>query len=130
VLAAESLGIGSCYIGDIMENYETQRDLLNLPKYVFPITLLCLGRPARELSEKSRSSRFGREFIVYKNAYRRLTNEDFKHMYAPLEPPPGETRKYYMDAENIGQSLYLRKTSANFSLEMVRSVNVMLENWK
>ena len=61
VLAAESLGIGSCYIGDIMENYEIHRDLLQLPKYVFPIALLCLGRPARELSERSRSSRFSRE---------------------------------------------------------------------
>ncbi len=130
VLAAESLGIGSCYIGDIMENYETHRDLLNLPKYVFPIALLCLGRADRELSEKSRSSRFGREFIVYKDAYRRLSDEDFKHMYAPLEPRPGETRRYFQNAENIGQSLYLRKTCADFSLEMVRSVNVMLENWK
>ena len=36
VVAAESLGIGSCYIGDIMENCEQQRKLLNLPKYVFP----------------------------------------------------------------------------------------------
>jgi nitroreductase len=130
VLAAESLGIGSCYIGDIMENYEAHRDLLRLPKYAFPIALLCLGRPARELSEKSRSSRFEREFIVYKNAYRRLSSEDFKHMYAPLEPPAGEPRRYFKDSENIGQSLYLRKTSAEFSLEMIRSVKVMLENWK
>ena len=28
VTAAESFGIGSCYIGDIMENCETQRELL------------------------------------------------------------------------------------------------------
>ena len=34
VTAAESLGIGSCYIGDIMENCESQRELLNLPEYV------------------------------------------------------------------------------------------------
>lgn len=129
-LAAESLGIGSCYIGDIMENYEAHRDLLQLPTYVFPIALLCLGRPARELSEKSRSSRFAREFIVYKNTYRRLSNEDFNRMYAPLEPNAGEPRRYFKDVENIGQSLYLRKTSADFSLEMVRSVKIMLENWK
>ena len=31
VLAAESLNIGSCYIGDIMENYEQVKSLLNLP---------------------------------------------------------------------------------------------------
>ena len=36
VVAAESLGIGSCYIGDIMENCEEQRDILGLSPYVFP----------------------------------------------------------------------------------------------
>lgn len=36
VVAAESFGIGSCYIGDIIENYEEQRRLLQLPEYVFP----------------------------------------------------------------------------------------------
>ena len=35
VVAAESFGIGSCYIGDIMENCEEQRRLLKLPEYVF-----------------------------------------------------------------------------------------------
>ncbi len=130
VLAAESLGIGSCYIGDILENYETHRELLKLPPYVFPITMLCLGRPLRELSEKTRSTRFAREFIVYKDTYKRLGSDDFKRMYAHLEPPAGQPGRYYQGAENSGQSLYLRKTSADFSLEAVRSVNVMLENWK
>ena len=41
VVAAESLGVGSCYIGDIMENYKEHRDLFDLPRYVFPISLIC-----------------------------------------------------------------------------------------
>ena len=40
VIAAESLNIGSCYIGDIMENCEFHRELLNLPEYVFPAAML------------------------------------------------------------------------------------------
>ena len=35
VVAAESLGIGSCYIGDIMENCEEQRRLLQLLNMCF-----------------------------------------------------------------------------------------------
>lgn len=35
VIAAESLGIGSCYIGDIMERYEEHNKILNLPDYHF-----------------------------------------------------------------------------------------------
>ena len=31
VTAAESLGIGSCYIGDVMENAEEMKELLKLP---------------------------------------------------------------------------------------------------
>ena len=31
-IAAESLGIGSCYIGDIVENFEIHKELLNLPR--------------------------------------------------------------------------------------------------
>ncbi len=37
VLMAESLGIGSCYIGDILENYEFHKELFDLPDYVVPI---------------------------------------------------------------------------------------------
>ena len=43
VTAAWALGIGSCYIGDIMENIETQREILSLPRYVFPAALLVFG---------------------------------------------------------------------------------------
>ena len=32
VTAAESLGIGSCYIGDILEQYETHQEILHLPE--------------------------------------------------------------------------------------------------
>ena len=45
VVAAQSYGIGSCYIGDIMENMETQREILGLPEYVFPAALLVFGYP-------------------------------------------------------------------------------------
>ena len=33
VVAAHSLGLGSCYIGDITENFEYHKELLNLPQY-------------------------------------------------------------------------------------------------
>ena len=37
VIAAESLGIGSCYIGDIVENYEFHKELFDLPDSVWDI---------------------------------------------------------------------------------------------
>ena len=43
VIAAESLGIGSCYIGDIVENIEVHKEMFNLPEYVFPTIMVCYG---------------------------------------------------------------------------------------
>ncbi len=44
-LAAESLGLGICYIGGIRNNSASVIKLLGLPKYVFPITGMTLGYP-------------------------------------------------------------------------------------
>lgn len=42
VVGAWSLGIGSCYIGDILENFEIHQELFDLPKYAVPATLVVL----------------------------------------------------------------------------------------
>ena len=56
VVAAESFGIGSCYIGDIMENCEEQRKLLQLPEYVFPAVILWLETYKPSSSQKAKPS--------------------------------------------------------------------------
>jgi len=127
-LAAESMGIGSCYIGDIIENWETHQRMFDLPRYTFPAVLLCLGRPARNL-KKSLKPRFEREFIVHRNRYRRLSPEELNAMHTPFGMHSFETRHYQNGAQNIVQFNYLRKFTAEFSREMSRSVRAMLENW-
>jgi FMN reductase (NADPH) len=47
-LAAESLGLGMCYIGAIRNNTRQVIELLSLPKLVFPISGMTLGWPATE----------------------------------------------------------------------------------
>jgi FMN reductase (NADPH) len=47
-LAAQSLGLGVCYIGAIRNNPREVIDLLGLPKLVFPITGMTVGHPAKE----------------------------------------------------------------------------------
>jgi nitroreductase len=46
-LAAESLGLGICYIGSIRNNPRDVIELLGLPQHVFPVTGMTLGYPAR-----------------------------------------------------------------------------------
>ena len=64
VIAAESLGIGSCYIGDIVENYEFHKELFDLPDWAFPIGMLCLGY-YRENHLKKPRERFDKQYIVF-----------------------------------------------------------------
>jgi len=129
VIAAESFGIGSCYIGDIMEQYETHRELLNLPKYVFPITMLVFGYPTQQQKDREYASRFDEKFIMFENQYHRLNKDEFNEMFAENQRrlPKGKTME---GIDNPGQSMYARKFSADFSVEMRRSVCEILKNWK
>jgi nitroreductase len=130
VLAAESLGIGSCYIGDILENYEIHRELLSLPDYVLPITMVCFGYPNKTDKPLRKTTRFDLEFIHFKNGYKRLDGEELSRMFQPLEDLRAREGWPLNGTKNIGQNNYQRKFIADFSIEMNRSVKAMLENWK
>ncbi|MFX0143286.1 MAG: nitroreductase family protein, partial [Candidatus Hodarchaeota archaeon] len=124
VIAAESIGIGSCYIGDIIENIEIHREMFNLPKWVFPIAMLCYGYPKQEPSQKILKNRFPKKFIHFTNTYNRFNKADFFEMFQDFEK---ET--YVEHAENLGQDYYLRKTGSEFAKEMSRSVKTAIRDW-
>ena len=125
VIAAESLGIGSCYIGDILENAETHARLLQLPNHTMPVTMLCFGRSPEPIEPRKRYT----ERMVYKNVYRRMSeaearamNDDLARLWAPHGLRPG--------IENYGQDVYRRKFTSDFTREMNRSVAVWIERWQ
>ena len=125
VLAAEALGIGSCYIGDIMERYEIHRDLFELPPYVFPVCLLCFGYPKADALSRPLTPRFDKAQIVFENHYRRLTAPELdRFLEGPGRRSPREP------ARNIGQAYYRQKFASDFSREMSRSVRAALEAWR
>jgi len=121
VAAAESMGIGSCYIGDIMENCEEQRALLHLPEYVFPAAMLVFGYPTLQQKEREKPARVEMSHIVHENAYRCLDAEEMQQMW---EPRTGE-RGY----QEWMQAFCSRKYNSDFSREMTRSVAKYLEQF-
>ena len=124
VIAAESMGIGSCYIGDIMENFEFHKKIFNLPKYTFPITLLCFGYPTDKSLKRDYTTRLPQKCIHFKDRYQSFTKEDFNEIY--------EDRKlnhYLGNATNFGQHMYYKKFTADFSAEMSRSVKKAIKEW-
>ena len=54
VVAAESEGLGICYIGGIRNNPQKVSELLKLPDLVYPVFGLCLGYPAQNPEAKPR----------------------------------------------------------------------------
>ena len=128
VIAAESLGIGSCYIGDIIENWEAHQAMFELPRYTFPAVLLCFGHPA-STKPKRLVPRFERKFIVHTNCYRRFSAEELNDLFLPFGQHSFEPREYPNGGQNIVQANYIRKFTAEFSREMTRSVREMLKNW-
>jgi len=130
VVAAEALGLGSCYIGDIMENYEIHRDLFNLPRYVFPISLVCFGYPTQQQKDRPQPRRFAPEYIVYPNRYRRLSQAELQAMFAEQQAKAFGAHAQVGEAVNFGQLMYARKFGADFSVEMTRSVRAILQAWR
>jgi FMN reductase [NAD(P)H] len=52
--AADSLGLGSVYIGTIMGFMRETRDMFQLPEGVLPVVLLCLGYPKEKPSPRKK----------------------------------------------------------------------------
>jgi len=124
VVAAESLGIGSCYIGDVLEQAETHAELFDLPAHTMPVAMLCLGRPAASRPVVPHYERH----MVHENTYHRLTDDELvvvsdelEAMHSPHGFAPG--------IENIGQQVYARKFTQAYMAEMNRSVDWWLTRW-
>lgn len=116
VIAAESLGIGTCYIGDIMENYEFHKDLFNLPKYTMPATLVVMGN--YDVKPKMRE-RFDKQFIVFDDKYPDVNDDFINKMFSPSEK----------NNSDFAKKFYARKVNAPFFKEMIRSIKLYLNDW-
>ena len=123
VVAAESFGLGSCYIGDILENCEDVRSALALPPYAVPAAMLVLGRPTQQQRERRKPARFDARYIVRENRYRRMTLEEHEAMYRAREAAEGRAD---VDYAARMQAFCARKYNSVFSREMSRSAAVYL----
>jgi len=128
VIAAESFGIGSCYIGDIMENCEVHRELFNLPRYTFPVCLLCFGFPSKGQIKRKQTPRFDERFIISKDVYHRLNSEELTEMFFKKEHV-SNSKVTKENIENIGRQYYKKKFNSDFAIEMNRSVKAWMNSW-
>lgn len=121
VVAAESLGIGSCYIGDIIENQEDVAKLLHLPDYVFPAAMLVYGWPTDQQKMRKKPERCPQEYIVHENTYHSMDGAELRGMLAHH----CKQRSF----EDRCAAFCERKYNSDFSKEMTRSVEVYLKQY-
>ena len=123
VVAASSLGIGSCYIGDILENYEIHRELLHLPAYVVPACMVVFGYPTVQQQEARKVPRFQVDEIVHENGYDAEKTADMPAMLRRRQQLTEETLPGWV------QRFCRRKWNSDFSREMSRSSREILRNY-
>lgn len=101
VIAAESLGMGSCFLG--MAPYQANRiqEKYHLPKRVFPLVELVMGYPAEELPPRPR---YPLAFTLFEDRYPEFTDDMV------------EDAMRVMDEGYLAQGYY-RKQRAKIKLE-------------
>lgn len=125
VIAAQSLGVGSCYIGDIMEQYETHRALFKLPPQAFPIAMLVLGYPKGGKMPATRS-RFEPGYVVHDEVYKSFSAQELLRMVEREDGHVADSIQGIEPAEYV-RRFFLRKQGADFSREMARSAQAALD---
>jgi nitroreductase len=76
--AADAMGLGSVYIGTILEYFRELREMFQLPEQVFPVILLCLGYPSKEVRPRKK---LGTKVVVHEEVYRDFSDEDLIEAY-------------------------------------------------
>lgn len=123
VVAAEAFEVGSCYIGDIMEQVEEHRALLHLDEYVYPAAMLVFGYPTDQQKKRPKPERFHPRHLVFENHYRRLSEAEHREMLSDWAARSG---KQNFDFDNYLSQFCARKYMSDFSSEMARSMKVYL----
>jgi FMN reductase (NADPH) len=77
-LAAESLGLGICFIGSIRRKPKEVIDLLDLPQLVFPVVGMTIGWPSREHQLRPR---LPLEIVLHWERYDKTPKDEALNLY-------------------------------------------------
>jgi nitroreductase len=81
-IAAESIGLGICYIGTTTYNAHKIINVLRLPKGVVPVTTVTIGWPSEEPEQVDR---LPLEAVIHKETYTDYSGEDIEKYFKAKE---------------------------------------------
>lgn len=109
VIAAESMGLGICYIGGIRNNLEEVVKLLQTPERVIPLFGIAIGYPAKISGQKPR--------LPFKHVYHENVYEENEQKYIE------ELQEY----NQIIQKYYVERTAGKRNDTWTSQMGTMLE---
>lgn len=71
--AADALGLGSVYVGTVLECFRELKEMFELPQGVFPVVLLSLGWPQKPPVPRSK---LPQSLLIHQERYREPGNEE------------------------------------------------------
>ncbi len=83
VTAADSLGLGSVYIGSVLESLSELRQMLELPDKVLPVVMLLLGHPR---GKPPRQEKLDSRLVVHEEKYREPSDDELLDALAKKYP--------------------------------------------
>ena len=111
VIAAESLGLGSVYVGMILS--QNLQESLGVPEYVIPAGLVTIGVPDEEPEVRPR---LPLEAVVHRNEY---------HI-----PTDDEIAEWYREGDEAWQRAFENEWSAEYRAKLVElGVDNRAKNW-
>lgn len=111
--AIESLGLGGCFLGNILNDVDKEIELLDLPPYTLPILGMIFGHPDDDPQLKPRLDMAHR---VHENGYEKADS------YLDLVEDYDQEMTHYYDTRNKNQR------SDSFSKQMASHMTTSSEN--
>lgn len=123
-IAAESEGLGICYLGTTTYNAQEIIDVLRLPKLVIPVTTIAVGYPA-DMPEQT--DRLPLKSVVHNETYHEFSNKEIDEIY--FEKENSDFYKQFVkenNKETLAQVFtdirYNRKNNEFFSDKFIKAL--------
>jgi len=123
-IAAESFGLGICYLGTTTYMSDDIIKILDLPLHVIPVTTIVIGYPA-EIPELT--DRLPVEGVVHYEKYKNYSNHQIESIYSDKEQLPYTKELISINkTENLAQIFtekrYTKKDNVAFSKKFLKSI--------
>lgn len=123
-VAAESLGLGLCWLGTITFNVDRFIEVLHLPEHVIPVACVAIGHPAEH---PALTRKLPVEAVVHHEVYHDYDRATVDRLYEEQENSP-ETHALLEEnqlenlAEIFTQTRYTKKDNEHFSKILMESL--------